>query len=236
MFGKNPVRKSSSNPGSLQVQDVWYTIQGEGPYSGHPAVFVRLTGCNLRCWFCDTAWDDEHDAYVLTDTLYCRIRDLLKQHGCKLVVLTGGEPLRQDLSELMNRFEGQGVTFQIETAGSLWQECVDRPWVKIIVSPKTGKVNDNIAAHATAYKYVIRDGFCCEKDGLPTYLMQNIGVQPQNKQGAVARPPAGVPVYVMPCDEQNNEKNLHNTRAVAKLAMKHGYIAQVQAHKVFMVP
>lgn len=62
MFGQNTPRRRESG-GLLQVQDVFYTIQGEGPFAGRTAVFIRLTGCNLRCWFCDTVWGDDSDVY-----------------------------------------------------------------------------------------------------------------------------------------------------------------------------
>ena len=55
MFGKNPIRKPENHDGNfLKIQEIFYTIQGEGIYSGYPAVFVRLGGCNLACKFCDT--------------------------------------------------------------------------------------------------------------------------------------------------------------------------------------
>ncbi|HEY6020017.1 MAG TPA: 7-carboxy-7-deazaguanine synthase QueE, partial [Candidatus Paceibacterota bacterium] len=54
MFGQNPVSPIRHDKESFLVKDIFYTIQGEGPYAGRPAVFVRLGGCNLRCAFCDT--------------------------------------------------------------------------------------------------------------------------------------------------------------------------------------
>jgi 7-carboxy-7-deazaguanine synthase len=58
MFGKNIVISQYIEPsGALKIVDLFYTIQGEGPYNGMPSVFVRLAGCNLRCYFCDTNFE-----------------------------------------------------------------------------------------------------------------------------------------------------------------------------------
>ena len=58
MFGTNPSRKQVLDDGQeLWVQEVFYTLQGEGPFSGQPALFIRLAGCNLRCFWCDTEFE-----------------------------------------------------------------------------------------------------------------------------------------------------------------------------------
>ena len=73
MHGKNKVAKRTDNPQSLQVHEIFHTIQGEGPFSGRPAVFIRLSGCNLRCWFCDTEWDDDNDPFLSPDEIMKQI-------------------------------------------------------------------------------------------------------------------------------------------------------------------
>ena len=66
MFGKNPIRKPENHDGNfLKIQEIFYTIQGEGIYSGYPAVFVRLGGCNLACKFCDTEFETFQEMNII---------------------------------------------------------------------------------------------------------------------------------------------------------------------------
>lgn len=122
------------------------TIQGEGPHAGQPAVFVRLAGCNLKCWFCDT--DHQHGTEMTIGEITKRIRDRM-QHG--LVVLTGGEPMIQNgIEHLVKVLMSYPYRVQIETNGT-----VDEPeWLRygtsfikfrptIVCSPKSEKINLN---------------------------------------------------------------------------------------------
>lgn len=234
MFGKNPVRKQEHNPQQLQVHNIWYTLQGEGPYAGRPAVFCRLTGCNLRCWFCDTQWGDDTDPVNPVGDVATTIIAVAMQHQCDLVVLTGGEPVRQDLSLLLPLLLDAGLQVQIETAGTLWQECLLLPGVTIVVSPKSAKLHPLIHQHAHAFKYVIQAGTLSLADGLPEQSTQQRG-----KQCSLARPRVGAEVYLSPCDLPEagfmDEENLRNVQAVAQVALAHGYIAGLQLQKVFDV-
>lgn len=241
MFGNNPVRKQELRPmGTLQVAEVFHTIQGEGPFVGQSAVFVRLSGCNLRCWFCDTKWDDDKDKYIPPALL---VSAILKEAplSCSLIVLTGGEPLRQNILPFLERLSlargyFQRFTVQIETAGTLWIEGLDRfPNVKVVVSPKTPTIHPEIARVAMAYKYVIKAGEY-DDEGFP---MSSTQLQ-NGKRVSLARPtnwPHGwQEIFVSPMDEYDDAKNMANKRAVAGLAMRHGFRAGVQLHKVLNVP
>lgn len=237
MHGANKVRKPENHlDGWLQVHEVFYTIQGEGPYVGQPAVFVRLTGCNLRCWFCDTHWDDENDPYLDPADLVRQIVEVAPSH-CRLIVLTGGEPMRQRIKpfllELWKRTYHRFIV-QVETAGTLWQDELDmiqwRHALKFVVSPKAG-INGRMMDEATAYKFVIKDGD------------QNLGgnginwsTQTKDKFG-VARWPLrhDVPVYLSPLDEEDPVKNAANLKAVTELALKMGWYAGIQLHKLLNV-
>lgn len=230
MFGQNEIRKYDDDAEQLQVRDIWYTLQGEGPFAGRPAVFCRLTGCNLRCTFCDTEWDDALDKkYPVADVADTIIAECLN-NKTDLVVLTGGEPARQNLSRLLALLHSAGLRVQLETAGTLWQDCFSMPHVTLVVSPKTGKIHDQVHSHAAAFKYVIRAGTDDPADGLPL-------ASTQLAHGAtrIARPRPGAEVYLSPCDEYDADKNAANRAAVARLALKHGYIAGLQLHKEFGV-
>ena len=139
MFGQNPVRKQDLTNGStLYVEEIFNTIQGEGPYAGIPATFVRLSGCNLRCFFCDTQFEKGMNTpfsieSILLDVCDCGVPEV--------VILTGGEPLRQNVVPLLHRLLETGIKHvQIETAGTLWLEGLQYLLtdgnVSLVCSPK----------------------------------------------------------------------------------------------------
>lgn len=229
MLGQNPIRKfEKREDGKLQVHDIFWTLQGEGPYAGWPAVFVRLSGCNLACTFCDTSWDDNEDLYLSPQEIINKINQYPQR---KLVVLTGGEPLRQDLSGLFQFFFRQEEPLiQIETAGTLWQDCLCNHRVRIIVSPKTSRLNTFIYSQAVAFKYIIKANETSDDDGLPIK-----STQLENKSMYIARPRPGALVYLSPCDELDPWKNERNQNEVVKLALRYGYIAGMQLHKIWNV-
>ena len=254
MFGANEVRKYNPDATVLQVQDIWYTLQGEGPFSGHPAIFIRMTGCNLRCTFCDTKWDDANDPLNTVDALLGKLKQMSVDHKCRLFVFTGGEPLRQNLSVLWERlFDtfGEFIKIQVETAGTLWPaemaDVLTDDRITIVCSPKTHKIHPEILKRADVFKYVVRAGLSDRNDGLPIFKTQaglkreafisdSAGITTEPIEYRVARPRDGAPVIVMPCDDQDVKKNHDNMKEVARVALKHGYIAQLQAHKFFDVP
>lgn len=230
MFGKNYVAKPELDKTTLRVVDgkPFFTIQGEGPFAGKPAVFLRLHGCPLRCYFCDTNFSDPTDPEIGALTVAHNIWDIT-EGGCKLLVITGGEPTRQNLAELIHYMVTGGWTVQIETAGLYWQECL-RDTV-VVVSPKTPIIQPQIWDLAHAFKYVIKVGEVAE-DGLPFTNTQVEG----GKRVRLARPRHDADIYLSPMDEGNPDSNAANAALVAQLAMKHGYRAGLQLHKYMGVP
>ena len=106
----------------LKVNEIYHSIQGESSKSGLPCVFVRLTYCNLRCTYCDT----EYAFYEGEDKTIREIINEVKKYNCKLVEITGGEPLVQDESlELMKRLCDEGFEVMLETGGSLPIKDID---------------------------------------------------------------------------------------------------------------
>lgn len=107
----------------MLISEVYVAPQGEGQFAGTPSVFVRTTGCNLRCWYCDTpftSWDPEGTKQPV-DELVAQIRG----HQIEHVVVTGGEPmLARELSELTEQLAAHGHYITIETAGTLLRPCV----------------------------------------------------------------------------------------------------------------
>ena len=100
----------------LRVNEVFHSIQGESTHAGRPCVFVRLTGCNLRCVWCDTA-------YAFHEGESMDVRDVVARveaYGCRLVEITGGEPLLQpEAVDLMRWLVDDGFEVLLETGGSL---------------------------------------------------------------------------------------------------------------------
>lgn len=101
---------------SLVVNEIFYSIQGESSHTGRPCVFVRLTGCNLRCTWCDTAYAFHQGQAMPLDEVLDRVR----AYDCPLVEVTGGEPLLQPaVFPLMERLLAEGYEVLLETGGSL---------------------------------------------------------------------------------------------------------------------
>lgn len=97
----------------MRVNEIFASLQGEGYHSGTPAVFVRLSGCNLACPFCDTV----HDQYVVMDE--DRIADIASSYGLPLAVVTGGEPALQLNDRLVDCLHQRGMRVHVETNGTL---------------------------------------------------------------------------------------------------------------------
>lgn len=244
MFGHNTPRGHEGSNKGYQVHKVFYTIQGEGPFAGLPAVFVRLTGCNLRCHWCDTEWHDDADAYQTPEQILDAIRK--ESPTCKLVVLTGGEPCRWDLQDLIELLAKESYQVQVETAGTLWQQCLLDPCVTIVVSPKIKTVHTKFYDHCQHWKYVVSAGDADPKDGLPvagTQRRQGLASSDAlvdgtvHVGGAMARPPSNrrVNVYLQPCDEKDESKNRANIKHMVQIALRYGYRAGLQLHKIFDV-
>lgn len=100
----------------LHVNEIFHSIQGESSLAGCPCVFVRLTGCNLRCAWCDTAYAFHEGKPMSVD----EVAEAVGEFGCDLVEVTGGEPLLQpDAIPLMRELQRRGHRVMLETGGSL---------------------------------------------------------------------------------------------------------------------
>lgn len=237
MFGTNELR-GRTHGDLLQVHEVFHTIQGEGPFAGDPAVFIRLTGCNLACWFCDTTWSDEHDVHQTAQNIATRAW-VERAVTTDLAVITGGEPMRQDLDLLISELRTRGFKrIQIETAGTFFQDVCYDDDVTVVISPKTAKVHPKYREITAHWKYVIKAGQVSDEDGLPNAPMQRRvkdGVE-HIVGGAPARPPAHCQVYLQPCDEHaGSAEDIANIAAVVQSSLQFGYRAGLQLHKIFEV-
>ena len=144
MQGNNPIRPPLQGDGiRLEVKHIFPTLQGEGPYAGHPAVFVRLGGCNLACRFCDTDFvgvdGPGGGKFASADALARAVVDRWPANMSpgvrRLVVCTGGEPLLQMDDDLVRAFHACGFEIAVETNGTQ-RPPADIDW--LCVSPKAG--------------------------------------------------------------------------------------------------
>lgn len=223
--------------GDLEVVNVFQTIQGEGPFAGRPATFVRLAGCNLQCPGCDTDYTS-HRTKMRASEVASVVRHTRKPVGpagisiaTPLVVITGGEPFRQNLTPFVNILLGIGYVVQIETNGTHFLNDFPYSSVTIVCSPKTGKLNYDLAKRVNAFKYVLEHGKV-SSDGLPFATLRN------EMQSSVARPPLGstAEIYVQPLDEQSPALNAQHLDATVKSVLQFGYRLCIQTHKLANVP
>ena len=128
---------------SLIVCETFYSILGESTFQGQPAFFIRLTGCNLRCRYCDTQYAYEQGELVSTAALVNSARSC----PCRLVLVTGGEPLLQaETWPLLSRLAEAGLTVLLETNGSLAISAIDPRVHRIldIKCPGSGMAEHNL--------------------------------------------------------------------------------------------
>ena len=223
MFGKNPIRPPVASDGSrLDVVNIFPTLQGEGPFVGYPSVFVRLGGCNLACSFCDTEFEAFH-AMSLEEIL-AEVENKAQEAARRvrhLVVITGGEPFRQNIAPLCERLIAGGFDVQIETNGTLWRELP--PEVHIICSPKISNgsyhpLRADLLARVNALKFII------SADHPEYHAVSEVGQTAHR-----------IPVYVQPMDEYNDAKNAANRAHAAHLAQREGYRLSLQLHKILEI-
>ncbi len=216
MFGQNPKRPPVKGDGStLYVQEIFPTFQGEGPNTGFPAIFIRLGGCNLACSFCDTEFETFEAMSleaVLNQVATCR------QQEERLVVITGGEPLRQEIHPLCAALIRLGYRVQIETNGTLYRKLPDA--VEIICSPKhTGRgyhpIRPDLLPHIDALKFIV---------SASDPLYQDIAEVGQSDHA--------IPVYIQAMDEYDPLKNAANLAHARKLVKRYGALLSLQTHKL----
>jgi 7-carboxy-7-deazaguanine synthase len=146
----------------LTVNEIFFSIQGESSFAGRPCTFVRLTGCDLRCSWCDTPYAFHEGQRMSLENVIAEV----DRYGCELVEITGGEPLLQtEVYELMDRLLDSGKTVLLETGGHRSTERVPPGVVKImdVKCPGSGESAQNNWSNLvrlTPYdqvKFVIKD-------------------------------------------------------------------------------
>ncbi len=221
MKGKNQPRSVVTGDGSiLQIQEIFASFQGEGIYAGTPAIFVRLGGCNLTCNFCDTEFEsfsEKNINEIITEVVELSLNKERKKVR-NLVIITGGEPLRQPIERLCEELLLKDFAIQIETNGSIYRKLNNK--ISVICSPKnTGKsyynLRDEVLQQITALKFII------SANRQDYNFVPDLGQNQYN-----------IPVYIQPMDEYDLEKNAKNLAYVVKLSQEYGYKISIQLQKI----
>ena len=220
MFGQNPKRSILNGDGTkLEVQSIFKTIQGEGIFVGCPAIFIRLGGCNLACNFCDTEFEDFK--LVDIDEILNKVKNLAlnskNEKSINLVVITGGEPMRQPIELLCQKLLDRDFKVQIETNGTLYRSLPNE--ASIICSPKAGKngyskIREDLLPKISAVKFIVA------KNILEYNLIPEVGQTAYN-----------IPVFVQPMDQNDQRLNDENNELAVKLALESGARLSLQTHK-----
>ena len=161
----------------MKVNEIFYSLQGEGAHTGTPAIFIRFASCNLRCPFCDTNFDKYNELSKSA------ILDAIKEYPAQLVVLTGGEPTLQDLAPLIDDLHKAGKFVAIETNGTN-ETPSNADWVTC--SPKVAFVKN------APLKLTQADEVKVVFDGQSK--VEDYGIEARH-------------YYLQPCDTGNAEQN-----------------------------
>lgn len=205
----------------LDIVNIWHTIQGEGPDIGQPAVFIRLAGCNLLCPLCDTDYTFGRRRLTLD-----HIMTEVKKYDARLVVLTGGEPLRQPIEPLLWELLGRGYFAQIETNGTFYRPAIPDA-VRIVCSPKTGMIAPGLEERLAGLKYTVRVGEVDEVDGLPTTILGRL-IRPARPQPYLFKGE----IFIQPVDEKDDVLNKLNMAEAVRICLKYNYRLCLQVHKI----
>lgn len=128
---------------ALRITEIFYSLQGESNTVGLPTVFIRLTGCPLRCVYCDTEYAFSGGTKIDIDTIIAEVR----QYDTPYITVTGGEPLAQPAChELMSKLADRGFLVSLETSGALDVSTVDQRVVKVmdLKTPSSGETAKNL--------------------------------------------------------------------------------------------
>jgi len=211
---------------TIDVHSMWRTIQGEGPYVGVPATFIRLAGCNLQCPFCDTDYTSTRERMTAADAI-AKLNEIAPVFNARpLVVITGGEPFRQNITMFVQALLRTQATVQIETNGTLFLDDFPYRKVTIVCSPKTKKLHPEMLKNIDAYKYVVEHGKIGD-NGLPSSALGMPDIP--------AAPPSTTllsDIYIQPLDSKDKKQNEANMQAAVDSCLQYGYTLCLQIQKI----
>jgi len=141
-------------PPTLKINEIFYSLQGEGLRQGEPTLFIRLSGCNLKCAFCDTkpAWNKGTEMSLAQ--IQTNVAGFRNRHSFSWICLTGGEPMLQDLRMLVPWLKQEGFNIQVETNAIRYKDlAVD--WFTVSPKPEKFAVHHGYKNRAKEVKLVV---------------------------------------------------------------------------------
>lgn len=251
-----PASYRHMEPGHMLVSKIFYTVQGEGPYAGHPAVFVRLAGCNrgrkedMGCRFCDTDFRLGNARAMSFADISREMRDavvpIIAKTFMPLVVITGGEPMMQDqLGDFCFYLRNMAGChqIQIESNGDRLAAIPAAYWLKLVVSPKASRdgykpLRKDVAARADVLKFLIEDVPGSPYYQPPPWVAGFVGhgftmLSPITAYRGVV--PTGHPVNGWDPDLIDIPQTRANYQRAAALATSRGFRLSHQSHLFFGV-
>lgn len=223
--------------GGLPINEIFYSLQGEGRLAGVPSVFVRTSGCNLRCWFCDsyhTSWEPTH-AWLDIETI---IDEVKRHEQADHIVITGGEPLLHDETiALLERLSDAGYHTTVETNGTIYRDAATD---LVSISPKLASstpTQENAPAESGTWterhedRRINMDVLSCLVEDYEfqlKFVVTNRGDMPEiNRLIDQLRDIADTAIYdsdVLLMPEGATRERLKKTRELtAEIALEHGY-------------
>ncbi|MBZ4200562.1 MAG: 7-carboxy-7-deazaguanine synthase QueE [Methylotenera sp.] len=203
---------------TLKIHEIFHSIQGESSRIGLPTTFVRLTGCPMRCVYCDTAYAFSGGSNMALDAILSRVAEL----GAHYVTVTGGEPLAQkDCHGLLSALCDAGYSVSLETGGAMDIAAVD-PRVSVILDIKTpgsGELENNLWANLALLK---------KTDEVKFVLCDRADYDWAKQQLTLHKLPQTCPVVFSPVFSQVNATDLAEWVLADKLPVR----MQVQLHKI----
>jgi len=186
----------------IKIVEIFYSIQGEGKFSGYPCVFVRLHGCNLDCSFCD---EPLHKGSFESKTIK-EIIEQIKKYPTKQIVITGGEPSLNDINEFIDALHVEGLHVAVETNGYMLKNIQNADW--ITYSPKSW---DSLHVDGfSEYKFVV---------GIDSDIEKITSIKSEK------------PIYIQPINFKDRVNKV-NTDFCIELVKKYPHLRlSVQLHK-----
>jgi len=144
---------------TFKISEIFWSFQGEGLRSGEPSIFIRLAGCDLKCPYCDTKYSWDKGVSMNLDDVMKSVNDLRKNYPVSQIVITGGEPLEQNITELVYALKSENYFISLETNGLHFQD-LRVEWIS--VSPKDISdyfIHPELCKRMNEVKLLVNDSF-----------------------------------------------------------------------------
>lgn len=166
---------------NIRINEIFWSAQGEGARKGFSSIFVRFTGCSLRCEYCDSKSSWEEGDLLTEDEIVSKIDQLMSEYPGSQIVFTGGEPLEQEIEGIAERLKDKNYYLAVETSG-IFNSNIDFNWWA--VSPKDVcdfKITEGIRNKVSELKLIVTKNLSVEKIKLITAGLKSVPVYLQPK-------------------------------------------------------